>query len=173
MKANYYLLLVFPVCIMFAGFLVLYGNLVPARSLAVAPSTLDSVISVSAKFDTVQNGNGRSFRQTNTRTTTKRQSVERPGVQDQKDPGKALPFFILSSVLMIVILALPRLSELSVSERSIVLKLFDEVKSAASDLQDGDTPPGAEAERRRASNARVLRLNERIDLLEKVLKRKT
>ena len=38
---------------------------------------------------------------------------------------KAMPYFILASVLLILILALPRLQELSISQQSRVRKLFE------------------------------------------------
>jgi hypothetical protein len=135
MKGSYYLLLIFPIIILFAGFMALTQNLYP----------LDSRFTPG--------------------TTTQEKVRVVPIVQKEK----AMPYFILASVLLIVILALPRLQELSISQQSLVIKLFEEVKEAADDLNEEVQPLGLEASRTGISKEKVRNLQDKINTLNKIL----
>jgi hypothetical protein len=135
MKGSYYLLLIFPIVILLAGFMVLTQNLYPLdRRFTPRTTTQDKVRAVSI-------------------------------VQKEK----AMPYFILASVLLIVILALPRLQELSISQQSLVIKLFEEVKEAADNLNEEVQPLGLEASRTGISKEKVRNLQDKINTLNKIL----
>jgi hypothetical protein len=99
------------------------------------------------------------------RTTTQEKVRAVPIVQKEK----AMPYFILASVLLIVILALPRLQELSISQQSLVIKLFEEVKEAADTLNEEVQPLGLEASRTGISKEKVRNLQDKINTLNKIL----
>jgi hypothetical protein len=82
---------------------------------------------------------------------------------------KALPYFILGSIFTILILVLPRLQELSISDKSLVLKLVKEVKDEASQLQSEVPLNQAEALRPNRSNDKLVSIREKIALIEQVL----
>jgi len=142
MKSSYYLLLIFPIIILFAGFMVLTQNLYPLDS-RFTPKT-----SIQAPKTTIQE---------------KVRAV--PLIQNEK----AMPYFILASVLLILILALPRLQELSISQQSLVIKLFEEVKEAADDLNEEVQPVGLEASRSGTSKEKIKNLQDKINTLNKIL----
>jgi hypothetical protein len=136
MKGSYYyLLLIFPIIILLAGFMVLTQNLYPLDSRFIP------------------------------RTTTQEKVRTVSIVQKEK----AMPYFILASVLLIVILALPRLQELSISQQSLVIKLFEEVKEAADNLNEEVQPLGLEASRTGISKEKVRNLQDKINTLNKIL----
>lgn len=135
MKGSYYLLLIFPIIILFAGFMVLSQNLYAADSQLTSPTTINLKVSSNQTI--------------------------------QKE--QAMPYFILASVLVILILALPRLQEFSVSRQSLVIKLFEEVKEAADNLDEETHLIGAEALRTGISKEKVRILQDRINTLNKLL----
>ena len=136
MRGSYYLLLLFPIGIFVAGFLVLDESLYPTAERLSHQLTIDSPV-----------------------TQTKR----------VKHEEKAMPYFILASVFVIVILVLPRLQELSISQQSLVIKLFEEVKEAADDLDEESSPLGSEALRTGISREKIRLLKDRIRTVDKVL----
>ena len=136
MKGSYYLLLLFPLTIFVAGFLVLGENLYPTAERLSHQLRTNSPV-----------------------TETKR----------VKQEEKAMPYFILASVFVIVILVLPRLQELSISQQSLVIKLFEEVKEAADDLDEESSPLGSEALRTGISREKIRILKDRIRTVNKVL----
>jgi hypothetical protein len=142
MKGSYYLLLIFPIIILLAGFMVLTQNLYP----------LDS-----------------RFTPGNTTQAPKSTTQEKVRVVPIVQKEKAMPYFILASVLLIVILALPRLQELSISQQSLVIKLFEEVKEAADNLNEEVQPLGLEASRTGISKEKVRNLQDKINTLNKIL----
>ena len=142
MKGSYYLLLIFPIIILFAGFMVLTQNLYPLESRFTPRTTTQGL-----------------------KTTT--QEKVRTVSLIQKE--KAMPYFILASVLLILILALPRLQELSISQQSLVIKLFEEVKEAADDLNEEVQPVGLEASRSGTSKEKIKNLQDKINTLNKIL----
>ncbi|RZM21079.1 MAG: hypothetical protein EOO88_34325 [Pedobacter sp.] len=142
MKSSYYLLLIFPIVILFAGFMVLTQNLYPLDSRFTPRTTTQAP-----------------------KTTTQEQVRAVPVTQKEK----AMPYFILASVLLILILALPRLQELSISQQSLVIKLFEEVKEAADDLNEEVQPVGLEASRSGTSKEKIKNLQDKINSLNKIL----
>jgi hypothetical protein len=142
MKGSYYLLLIFPIIILLAGFMVLTQNLYPLDSRFTPRTTAQAPKSMTPE---------------NVRTV--------PIVQKEK----AMPYFILASVLLIVILALPRLQELSISQQSLVIKLFEEVKEAADNLNEEVQPLGLEASRTGISKEKIRNLQDKINNLNKIL----
>jgi hypothetical protein len=135
MKGTYYFLLIFPIIIFFAGFMVLTQNLYPLDSRFTPKPSLASKVRV---IQVVQK-------------------------------EKAMPYFILASVLMVLILALPRLQELSISQQSLVIKLFEDVKKAADDLNEEVQPIGLEASRAGISKEKIRILQDRINTVNKIL----
>jgi hypothetical protein len=169
MKGSYYLLLIFPVSILFAGFIVLRADLYP-KVKGVSPQlTMDSTITQTKRTDTipVKDTNGQRATYFSTGVTIKKTGDFRP--DEVRHEEKAMPYFILASVFIVVIMALPRLRELSISQQSIVLKLFDQVKEAAADLDEATSPVGAEALRTGISRQKVLILQDRIKMMDRLL----
>lgn len=85
------------------------------------------------------------------------------------DREKALPYFLLGSAFILLILVLPRLQELSISERSLVLKLISEVKEEASRLEE-DLPPGQESLKISKPSDKLIKIREKVALVEQLLK---
>jgi heme exporter protein D len=83
---------------------------------------------------------------------------------------KAFPFFLLASAFILLILVLPRLQELSISERSLVLKLVSEVKEETAQLEE-EVPLGQEALKTARTNDKLIRIKEKTALIEQLLKR--
>ncbi len=172
MRGSYYLLLVFPVSILVAGFMVLGFNLSAEKSVSFPVINVDSTVNETKQADTIlSNGKGSKSinREVRTDKVIKKESSVKPEKVNNQE--KALPYFILFAVLIVLILALPRLSELSISEKSIVLKLFNEVKAAADDLDNDTGQVGSESFRTRLPNEKIQKLRERIDLVDKVLRK--
>ncbi|MEJ5962031.1 hypothetical protein [Pedobacter immunditicola] len=83
---------------------------------------------------------------------------------------KALPYFLLSSAFILLILVLPRLQELSISERSLVLKLVSEVKEDIDQLEE-DVPLEQEKFKSVRTNDKLIRIKEKTALIEQLLKK--
>lgn len=83
---------------------------------------------------------------------------------------KALPYFLLSSAFILLILVLPRLQELSISEKSLVLKLVSEVKEDINQLEE-DVPLEQEKFKTVGVNDKLIRIKEKTALIEQLLKK--
>lgn len=83
---------------------------------------------------------------------------------------KALPYFLLSSAFILLILVLPRLQELSISDKSLVLKLVNEVKEDVDQLHE-DVPLAQEKFNAVGVNDRIIRIKEKTALIEQLLKK--
>ncbi|WP_432714028.1 hypothetical protein [Pedobacter sp.] len=101
--------------------------------------------------------------QTNTTAKTNIKPVVTSGNE------KALPYFILASIFIVLILVLPRLKELSISERSLVLKLVSELKEETSQMVV-EKPVGQESLKTGAATQQLIRIREKIALVEELLK---
>ena len=86
------------------------------------------------------------------------------------DREKALPYFLLASAFILLILVLPRLQELSISEKSLVLKLISEVKEETSQLEE--LPPGQEMLKTTKSNDKLIRIRQKMELVEQLLEKR-
>jgi len=84
---------------------------------------------------------------------------------------KALPYFLLSSAFILLILVLPRLQELSISEKSLVLKLVGEVKEDIGQLEE-DVPVEQEKFKSARTNDKIIRIKEKTALIEQLLKKR-
>ncbi len=84
---------------------------------------------------------------------------------------KALPYFLLSSAFILLILVLPRLQELSISDKTLVLKLVSEVKEEVSQLEE-PTPMGQETLKTTGTNQKITRIKEKTALIEQLLKKR-
>ncbi len=141
MKKVNYLLLIFPISVFFAAFVVLAVNLFPAKMEQL------SVVNRPSK------------------------AIDLKKPVNQPSAEKALPYFILASVFMVVLLVLPRIQELSISERSLVLKLISEVKEEARQLETETTINQQEHLTLSPVNHKALRIQEKLTLLEELLHR--
>jgi hypothetical protein len=140
LKKVNYIWLIFPISIFVAAFLVLTVNLFPDYVGRSVPQSQEEKKRSPTKTDATQS------------------------------PEKALPYFILAAVFMVLILVLPRLQELSISEKSLVLKLISEVKEEARQLETELPLPQQEVLKTERTNDKVLRIQEKIALLEQLLK---
>jgi hypothetical protein len=86
------------------------------------------------------------------------------------DREKALPYFLLGSAFILLILVLPRLQELSISEKSLVLKLISEVKEETSQLAE-ELPRGQETLKTTRSDDKLVRIRQKVELVEQLLKK--
>jgi len=84
---------------------------------------------------------------------------------------KALPYFLLSSAFILLILVLPRLQELSISDKSLVLKLVGEVKEDIGQLEE-DVPVEQEKFKAARTNDKIIRIKEKTALIEQLLKKR-
>ncbi|MEJ7559819.1 MAG: hypothetical protein WKF66_16025 [Pedobacter sp.] len=167
MKGSYYLLLLFPLSILIAGFIVLAENLHPTASRLTPQLTLDSTVTQTKRLDTIPKNDSIPVAQSSTKVMTRK--TGNFGKVETKQEEKAMPYFILASVFIVVILVLPRLQELSISQQSLVIKLFKEVKEAADNLDEESSPLGAEALRTATSKEKIRILQDRIRTVDKIL----
>ncbi len=139
MKNVNYLFLIFPVSVFVAAFLVLAVNLFPAKIGQIFADHQES----------------------------RKSNPPKPATEQGAE--KALPYFILASVFMVLILVLPRLQELSISEKSIVLKLISDVKEDARLLQAETTVIQQESLKTSPTNDKAIRIQEKLNILEQLL----
>ena len=108
----------------------------------------------------------RSFLRNNSR-----QAIDKTAPQDAVlHTEKALPYFLLSSVFILLILVLPRLQELSISDKTLVLKLASEVREEVDQL--GETvPAGQEILKTGLRDEKLISIKAKTALIEQLLKK--
>jgi len=100
-------------------------------------------------------------------------TIAKTNVESVKAPNqeRALPYFILAALFSLLVFALPRLQELSISEKSLVLKLVAEVKEEARQLGGGINLTEAESFNEKVKNDKIDSIKEKISLIEELLKK--
>ncbi|MET3115753.1 hypothetical protein AAKU52_003510 [Pedobacter sp. CG_S7] len=100
-------------------------------------------------------------------------TIAKPNADPIKAPNQeqALPYFILAALFSLLVFALPRLQELSISEKSLVLKLVAEVKEEARQLDGELGLTAVESFSKTVKNDKIAGIREKIGLIEEVLKK--
>jgi hypothetical protein len=98
-------------------------------------------------------------------------SQDRQSSEKCSTPETAFSYFILASVMVILILLLPRLQEISISNTALVLKLLAEVKDEAVKYETNSVPEKNEMMPSGPSNHRRSLIKDKIELIEELLKK--
>ncbi len=167
MKTTLFISWMFPIVILITGFVTFYSNLHFEKETTLPVSYTDSTVTQTVKTDVVAAKNT-DHKRSDSQVTTR--SIKKTIHPQSALPAcqKALPYYILASALTVILLSLPRLQELTISQQALVLKLFTEVKEAADHLQTTADTVGPEAVKT-DYHKKVAALLERVRMVDKVL----
>lgn len=176
MERNYYFLLVFPI---FIFVYAVFVNTPREHDKDASPSliTTDSTYSREEKLDTLLNKEKK--------TKTISSSKEMTSIAKKKDADSTnfsqkdstYSYFLLASVFVAVIIALPKLQELSINNSGITLKFLEHLDEKIKEVEELAAPNKAtrlanDEELQRALSKKIIAIKESIDAYKVLTKKK-
>lgn len=175
MERNYYFLLVFPI---FIFVYAVFVNTPRAHDKDASPSliTTDSTYSREEKVDTLLNKEKRTITISSNKemaTIAKKKGDDNPF--SQKD--STYSYFLLASVFVVVIIALPKLQELSINNSGITLKFLEHLDEKIKEVEELAAPNKAtrlanDEELQRELSKKIIAIKESIDAYKVLTKKK-